>query len=103
MKRSPVKAGKSKGKKDKAATDFDPNDPGKHVTSKVWRSMTDEQRTASREARANQKRSTGSVTRSVKSVNMTWRRTDSEVPADVAAAPQGNSCGGVPGTRCGNG
>jgi hypothetical protein len=51
--------------------------------------MTEEQRTASREARANQKRSTGSVTRSCKSVNMTWRRTDEvtdKVPADVAAA-----------------
>ena len=87
--KSPAKAGKFKGKKDKAATAFDPNDPGKHVTSKVWRSMTEEQRTASREARANQKRSTGSVTRSCKSVNMTWRRTDEvtdKVPADVAAA-----------------
>ena len=87
--KSPAKAGKTKGKKDKAATAFDPNDPGKHVTSKVWRSMTGEQKTASREARASQKRSTGSVTRSCKSVNMTWRRTDEvtdKVPADVAAA-----------------
>ena len=45
--------------------------------------MTEEQETASREARANQKRSVKIVTRSV---NMSWRRTDSEVPADVAAA-----------------
>ena len=89
--KTPAKAGKSKGKKDKAATAFDPNEPGRHVTSKVWRSMTEEQKTASREARANQKRSTGSVTRSV---NMSWRRTDSEeaaaptdeVPANIAAA-----------------
>ena len=58
--------------------------------------MTEEQRTASREARANQKeqkRSTGSATRSCKSVNLTWRRTDHDddeptdkVPAVVAAA-----------------
>jgi hypothetical protein len=90
--KTPAKAGKFKGKKDKAATAFDPKDPGKHVTSKVWRSMTEEQRTASREARANQKRSTGSATRSCKSVNLTWRRTDDDdeptdkVPAAVAAA-----------------
>ena len=91
--KTPAKGGKPKGKKDKAATAFDPNDPGKHVTSKVWRSMTEEQRTASREARANQKRSTGSATRSCKSVNLTWRRTDHDddeptdkVPAAVAAA-----------------
>ena len=89
--KTPAKAGKLKGKKDKAATAFDPNEPGRHVTSKVWRSMTEEQKTASREARANQKRSTGSVTGSV---NMSWRRTDSEeaaaptdkVPANIAAA-----------------
>ena len=53
--KSPAKAGKSKGKKDKAATAFDPNDPGKHLTSKAWRALTEEQKTASREAHANQK------------------------------------------------
>jgi hypothetical protein len=87
--KTPVKAGKSKGKKDKAATDFDPNDPGKHLTSKAWRALTEEQKTASREAHANQKRACGSVSRSV---NMSWRRTqDSEevaaVPAPILKSP----------------
>jgi hypothetical protein len=51
----PAKAGKSKGKKDKPATAFDPNDPGKNLTSKAWRALTEEQKTASGEAHANQK------------------------------------------------
>jgi hypothetical protein len=58
----PEKTGKTKGKKDKPATAFDPNDPGKHLTSKAWRALTKEQKTDSREAHANQKRSCGSVT-----------------------------------------
>jgi hypothetical protein len=31
-----AKAGKSKGKKNKPATAFDPNDSGRHLTSKAW-------------------------------------------------------------------
>jgi hypothetical protein len=63
--------------------------------------MTEEQKTVSREARANQKRSTGSVTRFV---NMSWRRTDSEeaaaptdkVPANIAAALKATPVAVVP-------
>jgi hypothetical protein len=61
----PAKTGKLKGKKDKAATAFDPNDPGPHLTSKAWRALTEEQKTASRETRANQKQSVNVITRTL--------------------------------------
>jgi hypothetical protein len=50
--KQPTKAGKTKSQRGKPATTFEPIDPGRYLANKAWRALTEEQRTASREAHA---------------------------------------------------
>ena len=53
--------GRGGGNRPAPADKFDPNDPGKSLTSKAWSEITDEQRAQAREARQKRKRNVNAV------------------------------------------
>ena len=56
--------GGGRGQKEKLADKFDPENPGKSLTSDAWKKLSDEQRATAREAR-NNKRNVSALTRDV--------------------------------------
>jgi hypothetical protein len=83
------KAGKTKAKRGKPATKFDPNNPDRRLTNKAWRELTEDQRNASRETHAKDYEDKDN-NYAVESVNICREVTDVKViDADVADVTAG--------------
>ena len=74
------KSKKHKKKGKKAATKFDPKNPGAYVTSKVWESLSESQKEASRNARNEQ--GIKSRTASIRSMSTTQMEVEEIVDDD---------------------